>query len=308
MKAQKLGCIFQPTGEFDWSKTHAQVPFAMQVEDRIRIYFSTRDSKSRSCTSFVEIDAEKPQSVLYVHNKPCISKGKPGYFDDSGAMPSWFIKVGDEIWLYYTAWNVSESASYRLSIGLAKSYDGGITFQKSFEGPILERDFIDPIWVGQPCVMIEDGVWKMWYLSCQKIKYIDNHPEPFYNVKYATSKDGIVWKKQEITCIDFSEFTHAIGRPCIYKENGIYKMFFSHRHSDGYRNSPDKSYRIGFAESSDGIKWKIQEEKMNFIRENLEEWESDMQEYCSTWEYKGERYIAYNGNGFGKSGFGIIKL
>ena len=60
-------------------------------------------------------------------------------FDETGTMPSWFLPVGDEIWLYYTGWNKSETASYRLGIGLAISRDGGLTFERKYTGPLLDR-------------------------------------------------------------------------------------------------------------------------------------------------------------------------
>jgi hypothetical protein len=39
-----------------------------------------------------------------------------------------------------------------------------------------------------------------------------------------------------------------------------------------------------------------------------EGWDSEMMCYPYVFDHKGERYMLYNGNGYGKSGFGIAKL
>ena len=305
MKWEKKGHIYKPKGEKHWSKTHAQVPFALLISnDTLRVFFSTRDENSCSSVSFIDVDPEEPSRILYEHNEPVLSKGELGAYDDSGTMPSWFLFENDKIYLYYTGWNRSDSVSYRLSIGLAVSEDYGKTFKKMFKGPIMDRGINDPIWVGQPCVLKEGGVWKMWYLNCEKVENINNHPEPFYNIKYATSANGIDWVRRNEVCIDF-DFGNidAIGRPCVYKEGGKYKMLHSNRRALGYRVDKTAGYTIGYSESEDGINWIRLDDEVG-ISKSEEGWDSIMIEYCTTYRFKGVRYLIYNGNGFGASGFG----
>lgn len=304
MDFEKKGLIFKPDGTKPWSMSHAQVPFALLMGEKVRIFYATRDANSCSSTSFIDVEASKPSNVLYIHNEPVLQKGKLGYFDDSGTMPSWFLYDNNKLYVYYTAWNKSKEASYRLSIGIAISEDNGVTFTKLYNGPILDRSINDPIWVGQPCVLKENALWKMWYLSCEKIEYINNHPEPFYNVKYAESIDGINWKRENKIAIDFDFGTiDAIGRPCVFKENGIYKMFHSNRKALGYRTQKEAAYRIGYSESQDGINWRRLDDKINLTKSE-KDWDSIMMEYCTTYVYNGVRYLIYNGNGFGATGFG----
>jgi len=276
--------------------------------DLVRIFYSTRDSSNASSTSFIDVKAEYPSEIIYQHDKPVLTKGSRGSFDDSGTMPSWFVNHKGKLYLFYTAWNKSVDASYRLSIGLAVSEDNGVVFTKMFKGPILDRSVFDPIWVGQPCVLIENGIWRMWYLSCEKIEIINNHPEPFYNIKYAESNDGIFWERNNNVCVDF-EFgsIDAIGRPCVFKEDGIYKMFHSNRKARGYREDKSASYSIGYSESKDGIVWKRMDYKVG-IEKSEAGWDSIMIEYCTTYKYKNTRYLIYNGNGFGSTGFGYAVL
>lgn len=304
----KKGLIYKPDGTQPFSRTHAQVPFGYPLADRMRVYFATRDEQSASATSFVELDSNNLSTVLYVHDKPCLTKGEVGMFDETGAMPSWFLPVrtadgAEEIWLYYTGWNKSETASYRLGIGLAISRDGGLTFERKFVGPLLDRSIYDPVWVAQPCVMRDGDQWRMWYLSCTKIEVINGHPEPFYDVKYAESSDGIDWHRTGRVCIGYDEFTDAIGRPTIYKDGGLYKMYFSYRNATNYRTDVERSYRIGYAESADGLTWERNDHLAGIAR-SAEGWDATMMDYCHIFRHQNEWTMLYNGNGFGASGFG----
>jgi hypothetical protein len=309
IKVEKFGNVFKPSGEFPWSKTHAQVPFPIQLNEKvIRVFFATRDEQSRSSVSFVDLDSVDPQKILNVHNAPCISPNTiPAAFDDSGTMPSWFTKEGRNITLYYTAWNKSDTASYRLSVGVADSVDEGVTFSRRFEGPVMDRGPHDPIWVGQPCVLKENGIYKMWYLSCEKIEAIHGHPEPFYNVKYAESSDGVEWKRKNDICIPFNKNTDAIGRPFVFKRGAEYFMLHSNRKADGYRAVKDAAYRIEMSHSADGINWK-KVESFQF-KKSEDGWDNLMNEYASLIPCGENSYwMFYNGNGFGGTGFGLAKL
>ncbi len=308
MKWEKKGLIYCPDGKETWSRSHAQVPFAYDLDETtIRVFYSTRDDQSRSCVSFVDLDKKSPEVIKYRHDKPCISAGRMGGFDDSGVMPSWFLKCGDAIRMYYTGWNTSTSASYRLSIGLAESHDNGITFERIYDGPIMDRSIHDPIWVGQPCVLRNGNQWKMWYLSCQKITIVDGHPEPHYCVKFASSNDGVDWKRPNTTCIGFDENTDAIGRPCVWESNGKYLMLHSNRKSVGYRVNRNNSYRIELSVSDDGLTWTNISDKFQF-KKSSRGWDSQMNEYCSVIGASNKLFMFYNGNGFGHTGFGYAVL
>lgn len=309
IRIEKLGNIFKPSGEFPWSRTHAQVPFPVRLNEKvIRVFFATRDEQSRSSVSFVDLDAADPKKILRVHDAACLSHGeKQACFDDSGTMPSWFIADKEKITLYYTAWNKSETASYHLSIGVADSVDSGLTFKRRFEGPVMDRGTHDPIWVGQPCVINENGKWRMWYLSCEKIEKIHGHPEPFYNVKYAESADGVAWKRENIICIPFDANTDAIGRPFVFRRGEQYFMLHSNRKADGYRTQKDAGYRLELSQSGDGLAWSKVED---FRFEKSDEgWDSIMNEYSALLPCDENSYwLFYNGNGFGATGFGLARL
>ena len=305
----KKGLIYSPTSADNWRVSHAQLPLADKVnDDVIRIYFGTRDKSNRTTTTFIDSDADNLHQVVYEHNKPVLGLGELGCFDDSGAMPSWIVDVGDLKYLYYIGWNTGVTVSYRNSIGLAVSEDGGLTFNRLFKGPILDRTKSEPHFCAAPCVIIENGIWRMWYLSCVKWEMINNASEPFYHIKYCESTDGINWERRGVVSIDFKSPDEAgIVRSSVLHENGIYKMWYSYRGYENFRTDKRHSYRIGYAESDDGIGW-IRKDHQVGIDISETGWDSEMVAYPYVFEHKGNKIMLYNGNGFGKSGFGYAIL
>lgn len=148
----------------------------------------------------------------------------------------------------------------------------------------------------------------MWYLSALKWVIIDNKPEPVYHIKYAESRDGVNWDRLGIVCIDLkSPDEGGITRPCVIRENGIFRMWYCYRGIRDFRKNKAQSYRIGYAESEDGIRWDRMDEIVG-IDVSPKGWDSVMLTYPYVYEHKGRKYMIYNGNRFGKSGFGYAIL
>lgn len=309
MRWVKKGLIFKVDNDHDWMRTHAQVPTADLIEDNVlRIYFGTRDGNNRTLPTYLEVEANNPQKILYVHDKPILSLGKIGNFDDSGVMPSWLVSQGNKKLFYYIGWNVGSTVPYRIANGLAISEDYGQTFNKISDGPIMDRTIIDPISVSTQCVVIDGDIWKTWYMSFTAWQIVNGVAEPSYHIKYAESKDGISWIAKGDVCIDCKVPDECgIARPCVIKEGGLYKMWHSYRGIDSYRTDRKQSYRIGYAESGDGIHWTRKDEAVG-IDISDSGWDSEMIAYPFVYEHKGKKYMLYNGNGFGKSGIGYAMI
>ena len=300
MKWVKKGLILEPAGQFDWMVTHAMVPFAERIgEDLYRIYFSGRDRLNRSLIGYVEININEPEKILYITEKPVLGLGALGCFDDNGVTPSWVVDHKGEKYLYYIGWNAGATVRMGLIAGLAVSRDGGETFARVSWGPLLERTDAEPysILTG-PCVLIESEIWRMWYVS--GVEWVARDT-PRYNIKYAESRDGVYWDRKGIVCIAFKyEGETRIARPCVIKEGGLYKMWYCYAIGAGV-------YRIGYAESEDGIKWERKDEEAG-IDVSESGWDSEMICYPFVFEHKGQKYMLYNGNGYGKTGFGCAIL
>ncbi|MEY8713772.1 hypothetical protein AB9G26_00620 [Francisella philomiragia] len=309
MKWQKKGLIYAPKGEYSWNQSHASVPTVYKVNENIlRVYFATRDTKNMTNISYIEVNADNPNQILYIHDKPVIVPGNAGMFDDCGAMPSHVIDVGDEVWMYYLGWNVRNTIAYHNSIGLAISQDGGVTFKKLSEGPLFDRNYIEPYYSAVPYILRENGIWKMWYLSNTKWVEYEGKSEPFYHIKYAESHNGIDWKREGRVAIDYkNEAECGIVRACVLKDGNLYKMWYAHRNLHNYRTDKSSSYRIGYAESFNGIDWNRKDNEVG-IDVSDAGWDSEMIEYPFVYDHNGKRYMFYNGNTFGKTGFGYAIL
>ena len=166
MNWKKKKLIFCPDNHPDFKYKYAQAPFADFVDqNKLRIYFSSRDKKNRSLPFYIETEAENPENILYIHHEPILKLGNLGSFDDSGVMPSCIVNYNNKKYLYYVGWNVGTTARYRLAHGLAISNDNGQTFKKYSEGPILDRSTTDPYSVSNQSIIIEKNVWRMWSMA-----------------------------------------------------------------------------------------------------------------------------------------------
>lgn len=304
MRWVKKGLIIGQNIPLNWSNGRAIVPIPEMIgHNDLRIYFSTLDKFGRSQPVFIESQADEPNLISKINDVPILELGKLGTFDDSGITVSCIVPIENKRFLYYIGWNQQKNVSYKLAIGLAISVDGG-PFRKFSSGPILDRDLDEPYFNTAPYVLIIDDVWHMWYVSCYEWKVVNNWPEPLYNIKHASSVDGINWVRSKTTCIYEDAFAEAIGKPTVYIEKGIFKMIYSYRNSVNYRDDRNKSYRLGYAESKDGLNW-IRKDNQIGIELSVEGWDSIMMEYASTYVINNKRYMLYNGNGFGASGFGF---
>ena len=293
-----MGLIIRPTGKHDWMISHAMVPVAdWRHDDVYRIYFSGRDPQNRSLVGYAEVDLNDPHTVLRFSEKPVLGLGALGCFDDNGVTPSWIVDHEGRKYLYYIGWNKGSTVRMALVAGLAVSVDGGESFQRVFRVPILDRTHEEPYTLNTgPCVLIEGDLWRMWYVS--GVEWV-NPDLPRYNIKYAESRDGLHWERPGIVCIDFaSPVENALARPCVRKEDGIYKMWYSYK---------GENYRIGYAESEDGIHWERLDHKSG-IDVSPSGWDSEMIEYAYVFEHKGLKHMLYNGNNYGHDGIGLAIL
>jgi hypothetical protein len=298
----KRGVIFHVDGQFPWMAHHACVPVPdLIAEDRLRIYFGPRDERGRTRVGFIEVDPANPADVLYVHPEPVLGLGRLGTFDDSGAMPACIVNAGDAKYLYYIGWNPGVTVGYRNSVGLAVSHDGGLSFERVFEGPVVDRTRFEPFFTASPFVLKEGDRWRMWYASSTGWLEVDGRPEPLYHVKYAESDDGLEWRRENVSCLEPRHPEEANARPWVVRDAGRYRMWFCQRGSRGYRDDPAQSYRIGYAESADGITWERGDPGIDLSDDGFDD---VMQTYPAVYEHAGTLHLLYNGNGFGLTGIG----
>jgi predicted GH43/DUF377 family glycosyl hydrolase len=299
MKWKKLGRIFCPSGEVEWMRSHAALPIAEHLSgSEFRIYFGSRDQMNRSYTGWIKIDLSKPDQILDISSEPILSPGELGCFDDSGAMPAWLVNWHGVRHLYYIGWNLGVTVLFRNSIGLATS-ETHSQFTRYASGPIMDRTMQEPHFCASCCVMPGNDVWRMWYLSCVMWSASMGKLRHHYHIKYAESDNGIDWRRKGIIAIDFkNEDEYAISRPTVIQDKDCWRMWYSYRGS---------KYRIGYAESKDGIHW-VRRDELTGIDVSNVGWDSDMIEYPYVFDHAGQRFMLYNGNDYGRTGIGLAVL
>jgi hypothetical protein len=280
-------------------KSHAQNPFAEWIEgDLYRIYFSCRDDGNRAHIGWLELDLARPHQPLRLSTTPLLGPGADGRFDDAGVMMSWLVRHDLQRYLYYIAWNLRDSTPYHLSIGLALGpVDGDPPAVTALPAPIVDRSRFDPLFTTSPCVLIENGLWRMWYLSGVGWPTSGGRTVPSYHLSYAESHDGRLWRPTGDVVMPLGETDIGFSRPSIVSGPDGYDMWYSFRGED-HRN------RLGYAYSPDGLTWTRDDGKAG-LATSEEGWDSDMICYPFVFNHASAQYMLYCGNGYGRDGFGL---
>ncbi len=315
MKWKKLGKIFDPTNHQlpNNCVEFAQSPQTLVLDDCVRIYFSTREKdlatgKFLSHIAFVDMDKNLEQ-IINIASDTVIQLGELGTFDEHGIFPINIVKTNNQIVAYTCGWSRRVSVSVETSVGYAVSEDNGLTFKKIGNGPILTASLNEPFLVGDAFVCVFENVYHMWYMY--GTRWIDNPEEEaarVYKIGHATSLDGIHWNKEGKQIIDDVLNNHECqALPTVIKHNGVYHMYFCFREAIGFRKNRDRGYRLGYAYSKDLINW-VRDDANAGIEFSKEGWDADMQCYPHIFKVDEKIYLLYNGNEFGRFGFGLAVL
>lgn len=299
MRWVKKGLILQPPTHLAWATSHAALPIVDAASgNRVRIYFSSRDAHNRAQIGRASLDLGATASEPEFEPEPLVRIGPRGSFDDSGVTGGCIVDENGRLYLYFSGWSLGVTVPFLFYIGCALSTDGGTSFEKVSTAPVLGRNRFDPYLTASPSVLVEGGTWRMWYVS--GTGWTDGaEAEPNYNIRYAESTDGIDWRPTGQVCIDYSyPGEHAIARPHVIKDGSTYRMWYSHRGG---------SYRIGYAESADGLTWSRKDEEAG-IGTSPDGWDSEMVAYPWVGDIGGRRRMLYNGNSYGRTGIGEAVL
>ncbi|KXF75003.1 hypothetical protein ATN84_20135 [Paramesorhizobium deserti] len=212
--------------------------------------------------------------------------------------------------MYYIGWTVRADVPYHNAIGVARSQDGGETFERFLPGPILGAGPFEPYFCGTGELGRIDGQWVMWYMSATGWRVVNGKPEPRYHLKQAWSEDGIIWKQDGSIAVDYaSDDEGGVARATVLKRADGYHMWFCHRGIANYRGHGANAYRIGRAVSLDGRSWKrLTEEPAFAAPPQTDDFDESMECYPAVYENAGNTYIFYNGSDFGQTGIGYATL
>lgn len=298
----KMGRIFAPDGSTPWMKTHGFPPTPLLLSDEVlRLYVAFCDEHMVGRIGFVDVSPTDPSTILAVSDAPVLDIGEPGAFDENGLLPTCVLRAGSELRMYYVGYQLGHKVRYFQFEGLAISKDGGKSFRRYSQTPIIDRSDRELLNRTSAFVLQDEGRYKMWYVGGSKWTVVGGKSLPVYNMRYLESPDGLSWGPEGKVCVDFtSEDEHAFGRPWVLKEGGLYKMFYSVR-------TRSMGYRLGYAESPDGLQWTRKDGEVG-ITVSKDGWDSEMIAYASIVKHGGKTFMFYNGNNLGATGFGYATL
>ena len=170
---------------------------------------------------------------------PVLTWGSSGAWDDSGLYMLYVMKDGST----YKMWYTGQHTAYK--IGYATSSDG-IAWTKYASNPVFAGDGsgFDSSWVAGASVLKDGSTYKMWYFGN------NGGGAGSDRIGYAWSSDGTTWSRRANAVLSTSSGkfdSSSQSHPHVLKINQKYYMYYT-----GYDGS---NYRIGVAESWDGINW-----------------------------------------------------
>ena len=294
----KLGKLYHPKPIDDMLLTHASNPIPIKIKDDIfRIFFSGRDENDKSSVGYVDIDINE-KIVLNYSDSSVFSFGNNSSFYSHGVSIGSVYSIKDKTYILFMGWQIPDNQHWRGDIGRLQLLEDKY-LKLTPSTPFLSIDSIDKSSLSYPWVCYHNGIYKMWYGST--ISWTSSNKEMIHVINYATSLNGKDWNKHGLAIPYEIGEAQAFSRPSVLIKDNEYHMWYS------YRSGLGEKYRIGYSHSFDGLDWVRKHDKVG-ITVSEEGWDSEMVCYPYVFEHKTQIYMLYNGNGHGKSGFGLAKL
>ena len=300
IRYSRLGRIFGPDS-FASSQspiTYTSNPVVIQMQNSIfRIYFNSRDSQNRSNVWSVDFDFESLkviQNSLRVQIE--IGINTPKYCRAGISLGSDF-SLDNQRYIGFMGWYLPDRAHWMGEIGRLE-IDEAYNLELIDGSPWIGISKEDPISLSYPAIhQTADGL-DVWYGSTHTWDAGNGEMLHLLERRRVTHEFGT----EKIAGILPFELgiAQAFSRPAIL--NTDWGTLFSY----SVRGNTDK-YRIAFRSLNATYKSIQFGEPVSFLP-STEEWESEMVEYPYLVTYKGEVYMFYNGNRFGKSGVGLARI
>lgn len=303
MKWRKHGIVYRPDGSLPFARSHAMLPTPILLGDTLRVYFTTRDAEGVGRPFYADLDPDNATRVLSVSPTPVLDVGAPGTFDENGVLPCSVVAVGGRLHMYYIGFELGTKIRFRILSGLAISDDGGRTFERVSQTPILDRSDGELFIRSSPLALWEGGRMRLWYVSGNAWTEVDGKALPVTDLRYAESADGVVWPRVGKVCLATDDGAEqGFGRAWAMRRGaGDYQLFLS------VRLRSRALYRLGYAESSDGVTWKRMDEALG-LGTTPGSFDGTSIMYAAVVHLKGRTYCFYNGDDFGREGFAVAEL
>lgn len=299
---ERKGLIFRANTQLSWVDSHVYLPTAFVMPNCIRVYVAFWDKSKMGRIGYVDVDLEDPTKVIGSSIEPLLDVGDMGTFDEHGVSPLCAIQDAGGVRLYYAGWQRSESVRYFLFTGLAVSQDGGHTFNRYQNVPVIDRS--PGIWQVRTggCFLKEEDGWHCWYGEFAGWVMLKSKKTPQYNWCYMYSEDGIHWPERGELCLSVQPNTvFGYGRASILVDKaGMYHGWISVR-------TVEAGYQIRYYQSKDKIHWERPKhaEQLDLLpRESG--FDSEETSFASIVRLPDGRVaLFYNGRNFGEDGLAM---
>lgn len=159
----------------------------------------------------------------------------PAVLYENGILKMWFMND------FNSSWNID----------YLESFDG-INWKKPLDNPVLNSD-ADETEIMGPTIIKVNNLYHLWYFS------LKNNNSTYF-IRYAYSYDGLNWHKNpnKILFPTYSWELKGLVNPYVLYVDNKFKMWYGAWGNDGL-------WRIGYAESYDGINWFKNENPLNIL-------------------------------------------
>jgi hypothetical protein len=183
-------------------------------------------------------------------------------------------------------------------MGLAESFDGGLTWKRYQDEPLLGRGAAgspDDGGAVVPALLRVGNRWMMWYTG---VKVAPNNAQQIH-LCLAESEDGIHWTKDSQNPVLADPLASEVGRSvisrcCVRLDDGVFRIWYSFARPN---------YRIYYAESLDGRAWETSPVAPVLHPSPAPSWDDNTVEYPEVQIVNGEFRMWFCGNGFGSVGY-----
>jgi len=300
MHWRKLGLLYSPRAVHPKLSTHAANPLAVWMNgDLYRIFYSGRDEQNRSSVGYVDVDIIR-REIIYIHTEPVFTHGPESSFYSHGVSIGNAYEAGGQRYILFMGWQCPPNQHWRGDIGRL-ILGAELTLRLAETDPFIPTDASDPVSLSYPWVLQdESGTYRMWYGSTKT--WDGGNGEMVHVINQAASTDGHHWEREGLAIPFEKGVAQAFSRPTVVGDRSHgYQMWFS------YRSGAGDKYRIGYATSPDGMNWTSRLDAAG-INTSPVGWDSEMIEYPFVFDHQGKRFMLYNGNDYGRTGFGLAML
>lgn len=163
---------------------------------------------------------------------PVLDVGRLGEWDDELIISPSVVLDSDSYKMWYTGVH-----NKHWKIGFATSSDG-INWLKYPNNPVIDRNAQNEE-ITEPSVLYRNGRYHMWYTA-----WLFGTPA----INYTNSTDGINWEpSKEVLLLSQAWEGNTLSQADVVWTNEGYKIF--------YNGNSNDTWKIGMAESGDGINW-----------------------------------------------------